>query len=35
VESLTPSLRLALGVYDEVSRDYAVRVVNLRPPAAN
>jgi VWFA-related protein len=34
VESLTPSLRVALGVYDEVSRDYAVRVVTLRPPAA-
>jgi len=29
VASLTPSLRVALGVYDEVSRDYAVGVVNL------
>jgi VWFA-related protein len=29
VASLTPSLRVALGVYDEVSRDYAVGLVNL------
>lgn len=29
VASLSPSLRLALGVYDEVSRDYAVGLVNL------
>ena len=33
VASLSPSLRVALGVYDEVSRDYAVGVVNL-PRAA-
>lgn len=32
VASLSPSLRVALGVYDEVSRDYAVGLVNL--PAA-
>ena len=32
VASLTPSLRVALGVYDEVSRDYAVGVTNLQPP---
>jgi len=29
---LSPSLRVALGVYDEESRDYAVSLVNL--PAA-
>ena len=29
VASLSPSLRVALGVYDEVSRDYAVGLVNL------
>ena len=34
VESLTPSLHVALGVYDEVSRDYAVRLVDLPAPAA-
>jgi hypothetical protein len=33
VASLTPSLHVALGVYDEVSRDYAVGLVNL-PPAS-
>jgi VWFA-related protein len=33
VESLTPSLRVALGIYDEVSRDYAVGLINLQPPA--
>jgi hypothetical protein len=33
VASLTPALHVALGVYDEVSRDYAVRVVDLQPPA--
>jgi VWFA-related protein len=33
VASLSPSLHLALGVYDEVSRDYAVSLVNL-PPAS-
>jgi VWFA-related protein len=32
VESLTPSLRVALGIYDEVSRDYAVGLINLQPP---
>jgi hypothetical protein len=34
VESLTPSLRVALGIYDEVSHDYAVGLINLQPPAA-
>jgi VWFA-related protein len=34
VESLTPSLRVALGIYDEVSRDYALGLINLQPPAA-
>jgi len=34
VESLTPSLRVALGIYDEVSRDYAVGLINLQPSAA-
>jgi len=34
VESLTPSLRVALGIYDEVSRDYAVGLINLQAPAA-
>ncbi|MEA2329776.1 MAG: hypothetical protein QOE68_4735 [Thermoanaerobaculia bacterium] len=33
VESLTSSLRVALGIYDEVSRDYAVGLINLQPPA--
>jgi hypothetical protein len=33
VESLTPSLRVALGIYDEVSRDFAVGLINLQPPA--
>jgi VWFA-related protein len=33
VASLSPSLHLALGVYDEVSRDYAVGLVNLPAPA--
>jgi VWFA-related protein len=33
VESLTPSLRVALGVYDEVSRDYAVGLINLAAPS--
>jgi VWFA-related protein len=32
VESLTPSLRVALGIYDEVSRDYAVGLINLQAP---
>ncbi|HEV7487523.1 MAG TPA: VWA domain-containing protein [Thermoanaerobaculia bacterium] len=34
VESLTPSLRVALGIYDEVSHDYAVGLINLQPPPA-
>jgi len=34
VASLTPSLHVAFGVYDEVSRDYAVRLVDLEAPAA-
>jgi VWFA-related protein len=32
VASLTPSLHVAFGVYDEVSREYAVRLVDLEPP---
>lgn len=31
VESTTPSLRIALGVYDEVSKEYALKLVDLRP----
>ena len=34
VASLTPSLHVAFGVYDEVSRDYSVRLVDLEPAAA-
>jgi len=34
VESLTPSLRVALGIYDEVSREYAVGLINLQAPPA-
>jgi hypothetical protein len=34
VESLTPTLRVALGIYDEVSRDYAVGLMNLQAPPA-
>jgi hypothetical protein len=34
VASLTPSLHVAFGVYDEVSREYAVRLVDLEPTAA-
>jgi len=34
VEALTPSLHVAFGVYDEVSRDYAVRLFDVDPPAA-
>jgi len=33
VASPSPSLRVALGVYDEVSRDYAVGLVNLPAPS--
>ena len=33
VASLTPSLHVAFGVYDEVSREYAVRLVDLEPAA--
>jgi VWFA-related protein len=33
VASPSPSLRVALGVYDEVSRDYAVGLVNLPTPS--
>ena len=32
VESATPYLRIALGVYDEVSKEYAVNLVDLQPP---
>jgi len=34
VASLTPSLHAAFGVYDEVSREFAVRLVDLEAPAA-
>jgi hypothetical protein len=34
VAALTPSLHVAFGVYDEVSREYAVRLVDLKAPAA-
>jgi VWFA-related protein len=33
VESLIPSPHIALGVYDEVSRDYSVRMVDVQAPA--
>jgi VWFA-related protein len=33
VESATPYLRIALGVYDEVSKEYALNLVDLQPPA--
>jgi VWFA-related protein len=31
VDSLTPALRVAFGVYDEVSHEYAVKLVHLEP----
>jgi VWFA-related protein len=31
VESATPYLRIALGVYDEVSKEYALNLVDLQP----
>lgn len=34
VESATPYLRVALGVYDEVSKDYALNLIDLAPPPA-
>ncbi len=34
VESLTPSLRVSVGVYDEVSRDYSVGLVKPPPMLA-
>jgi VWFA-related protein len=33
VASATPYLRVALGVYDEVSKEYALNLVDLQPPA--
>lgn len=33
VASATPYLKVALGVYDEVSRDYALNLIDLQPPA--
>ena len=33
VASATPYLRVALGVYDEVSKEFALNLVNLEPPA--
>jgi len=32
VASATPYLRIALGVYDEVSKDYALNLIDLQPP---
>ncbi|HEV7427944.1 MAG TPA: VWA domain-containing protein [Thermoanaerobaculia bacterium] len=32
VASSTPYLRIALGVYDEVSKEYALNLVDLEPP---
>lgn len=32
VASATPYLRVALGVYDEVSREYALNLIDLKPP---
>ncbi|HXH37907.1 MAG TPA: VWA domain-containing protein, partial [Thermoanaerobaculia bacterium] len=32
VSSATPYLRVALGVYDEVSKEYALNLVDLEPP---
>jgi hypothetical protein len=32
VASATPYLRIALGVYDEVSKEYALNLVDLQPP---
>ena len=34
VASLTPYVRIALGVYDEVSKEYALNLVDLPPPKA-
>jgi hypothetical protein len=33
VASATPYLRIALGVYDEVSKDYALNLIDLQAPA--
>jgi VWFA-related protein len=33
VASATPYLRVALGVYDEVSKEYALNLIDLQPPA--
>ena len=32
VAAATPYLRIALGVYDEVSKEYALNLVDLQPP---
>jgi VWFA-related protein len=32
VASATPYLRVALGVYDEVSREYALNLIDMQPP---
>jgi hypothetical protein len=32
VASATPYLRIALGVYDEVSKEYALNLIDLQPP---
>jgi VWFA-related protein len=35
VETATPYVRVALGVYDEVSKEFALNLVDLQPPAKN
>ena len=32
VASATPYVRIALGVYDEISKEYALNLVDLEPP---
>jgi VWFA-related protein len=34
VESATPYLRVAIGVYDEVSKDFALNLIDMSPPPA-
>jgi hypothetical protein len=34
VAAATPYVRVALGVYDEVSKEYALNLVDLQPPPA-
>jgi VWFA-related protein len=35
VENATPYVRVALGVYDEVSKEFALNLIDLEPPAKN